>query len=204
LGGAPPVLADFTKRTFSHTENEITIPEAEISDIYLHKDNKGLMFLIRPNNFPEVSTTSELASPMRYISSKREFEKMFESDQLKNKIDAFWLECGTTKDRAKVLISNYYKRVNYANQHFSSFKSGWRTDRGLIYIIYGQPGEIAIQPDSETWIYGGQNTLGSVEFKFNKVKNSFTANHFLLERNPLYKSEWSRRVNAWRNGRIYD
>ncbi len=202
--GTAPNISGFQQVDFSQTKNELTIEEGEISDIYLKENNEGLIFLIRPYNFPRLTTPSELIKPMRYISSKREFEKMSESNQLKTEIDEFWLECGTSKDRAKTLISNYYQRVHYTNQHFSSFKSGWRTDRGLIYIIYGHPSEIVFNPNHETWIYGGQNSLGSIEFKFNKVENSFSTNHFTLERNPLYKSEWSRRVNAWRNGRIYD
>ncbi len=202
--GKIPEFSDFNSVKFTQNSNEVTIQDFQISDIYIHQNEEGLLFLIRPNNFPEVTTASELVMPMRYISSKREYEKMYESGRLKNKIDEFWLDCGTSKDRAKVLINSYYERVNHSNLNFSSVKSGWRTDKGLIYIIYGQPNQIIYEPDSETWVYTGQNSLGSVEFKFNKLENSFSSNHYVLERNPIFKSEWSRRVNAWRNGRIYD
>ena len=36
---------------------------------------------------------------------------------------------------------DYYQRVNYANDHFGnvSRREGWKTDRGRVYITYGQP-----------------------------------------------------------------
>jgi len=34
----------------------------------------------------------------------------------------------------------YMKRVDYANQNFSAFrKEGWESDRGRVYILYGEP-----------------------------------------------------------------
>jgi len=34
------------------------------------------------------------------------------------------------------------ERIEYANKHFSHFKNGWETDRGKVYIKYGEPFEI--------------------------------------------------------------
>ncbi|HYM20791.1 MAG TPA: GWxTD domain-containing protein [Candidatus Kapabacteria bacterium] len=36
----------------------------------------------------------------------------------------------------------FYRRVRYANTHFSQMGPGWRTDRGKIYIICGEPSAI--------------------------------------------------------------
>src|SRR5581483_4007786 len=33
----------------------------------------------------------------------------------------------------------YYRRVAYANEHFASGIPGWKTDRGRIYIMFGEP-----------------------------------------------------------------
>ena len=35
----------------------------------------------------------------------------------------------------------YYRRIAYANERFSSGWPGWKTDRGRIYIMYGPPDE---------------------------------------------------------------
>ncbi|MDZ7822184.1 MAG: GWxTD domain-containing protein [Candidatus Marinimicrobia bacterium] len=37
------------------------------------------------------------------------------------------------------LMNEYYYRVQTANQRFSGQREGWRSDRGMIYIIYGEP-----------------------------------------------------------------
>ena len=40
----------------------------------------------------------------------------------------------------------YYRRIAYANEHFSSGIPGWKTDRGKIYIMWGPPDEIDSHP----------------------------------------------------------
>ncbi len=40
------------------------------------------------------------------------------------------------------LMEEYYKRVEYVNEHFSGWQPGWETDRGMIYILFGPPDEI--------------------------------------------------------------
>ena len=47
---------------------------------------------------------------------------------------------GTFENEAK---NEFYRRVAVANHNFSFlFGNGWRTDRGRIYIMYGQPDQI--------------------------------------------------------------
>jgi len=40
----------------------------------------------------------------------------------------------------------YYERLAYANEHFSSGKPGYKTDRGRIYLRFGKPDEIESHP----------------------------------------------------------
>ncbi len=53
----------------------------------------------------------------------------------------------------------YFKRVNYANEHFSGPHGGWLTDRGMVYIKLGSPDEIKSYPFEvdhfpyEEWYY---------------------------------------------------
>ena len=51
----------------------------------------------------------------------------------------------------------YYERVEYANERFSSGIPGVKTDRGRIYLKYGKPDEIESHPS------GGPYTLASYE-----------------------------------------
>ena len=45
----------------------------------------------------------------------------------------------------------FYERVAYANEHFSSGKPGRMTDRGRIYIKFGKPDEIESHPAGGTY-----------------------------------------------------
>lgn len=40
----------------------------------------------------------------------------------------------------------FYRRIAYANEHFSSGIPGWKTDRGRIYIMWGPPDSIESHP----------------------------------------------------------
>jgi hypothetical protein len=56
-------------------------------------------------------------------------------------------------------MEQYYARVEYANKHFSHFMEGWRTDMGMVYIMFGPPSNVERHPfdiDSkpyEVWAY---------------------------------------------------
>src|SRR5688572_5130734 len=57
----------------------------------------------------------------------------------------------------------FYERVAYANEHFSSGKPGRMTDRGRIYIKFGKPDSIESHPtggayERESWEGGGSTT----------------------------------------------
>ena len=57
----------------------------------------------------------------------------------------------------------FYERLAYANEHFSSGKPGRMTDRGRIYIKFGKPDSIESHPtggsyERESWEGGGSTT----------------------------------------------
>jgi hypothetical protein len=69
------------------------------------------------------------------------------------------------------LRDRYLQATRFANENFRSFaREGWRTDRGRVYLIYGQPDDIERFPSSdeakpyEIWTYNGIE--GGVEFIF--------------------------------------
>ncbi len=45
----------------------------------------------------------------------------------------------------------YYRRIAYANDHFSAGIPGWKTDRGRTYIMFGPPDEIISHPSGGTY-----------------------------------------------------
>jgi GWxTD domain-containing protein len=167
---------------------------------------KGLSLCLFSDGFPSLLTTDELLEPLVYLTSDKEMKSMKELQKrgnLKAALDKFWLTCGGNPDRTKELIRKYYNRVQAANQYFSSYTEGWKTDRGMIYCIYGPPNTVYKSIQGETWIYGTESNMSSLTFYFIKADNPFTMEDYQLQRNIYFRSGWFNAVETWRNGRIY-
>lgn len=160
---------------------------------------EGYTFFSFYKGFPKVTNASQMLLPLRYICSKSEFNDMMLMKNSKEAVDDFWLDCAGNPDRAKELIRKYYSRVETANQYFTSYQEGWKTDRGMIYIVYGPPGIVYRNPDDETWIYGEDRNVLSITFNFKVVENPFSMNDYELVRTLEYKETWYSALDGWRN-----
>ena len=73
----------------------------------------------------------------------------------------------------------------------------------MIFLIFGAPTSIYRTAISESWNYGEENNINSLQFSFTKVLNPFTDNDYTLERSVVYKQSWYTSVDNWRQGRTY-
>ena len=85
--------------------------------------------------------TDEERAAFNQLSTDAEYEQF---------VQQFWLRRdptpGTIENEFK---EEHYRRIAYANEHFSGGVPGWKTDRGRTYIMYGPRDEIDAHP------YGG-------------------------------------------------
>lgn len=103
---------------------------------------------------------------LRYFltENQRQYAQSLQDSLLVNYINLFW----EVNDPNPISESNEFKdlvkdRVDHANRYYSHFTPGWKTDRGRIYIKYGQPYNIVrqttgfgsryTQKDYEIWQY---------------------------------------------------
>ncbi len=163
----------------------------------------GVTFFVYETSYPKIKNTEQMILATRYIMAKKEFDNCLQSPDQKSAIDKFWVEIAGSTERAKELIRKYYLRVQESNKLFTSFQEGWKTDRGMIYIVFGAPNKVSKRKNGEVWIYGEPNNPTSISFSFIKIINPFTDNDFYLERSELYKERWYEAVDMWRQGRIY-
>jgi GWxTD domain-containing protein len=161
----------------------------------------GRANLAKSQSYPHLSTMADLIPPMRYITTKKEYNDLV-SENTKEALDNFWLRVGTNEQKAHGLFRSYYQRVQDANMYFSTYTEGWKTDRGMIYIVFGSPNIIYKSKYSENWIYGEENNFMSLNFTFKKVENPLSDNDFSLSRSSIYKSSYYKAVDSWRQGRI--
>jgi len=148
--------------------------------------------------FPNVVSTEQMLQPLRYITTVSEFRELQQATDVKLAIDNFWLGISGNPTRARAMIQRYYGRVVDANNYFTSYLEGWKTDRGIIYIVYGPPRIVYRGKGVEEWIYGEKGNKNSIRLRFVKVINPFTENDYSLVKSPGYKEKWYNMVNNWR------
>lgn len=200
----PPFYQNTPESRFTvKVENGVSEPLqfAEEGYYYFTKDtlaNDGITLFRFHDYFPEVRKPGQMTGPLRYLTSNKEFKQLVNARNEKQTVDSFWIEIAGSEGRAAELIEKYYARVEDANRYFSSHKEGWKTDRGMIYIIYGEPNSVFRRSDIETWIYGEQGNRVYLTFDFIRAINPFTAQDYELQRDPTYKAQWYNAILFWR------
>lgn len=87
----------------------------------------------------------EAIRQLKYVATQEEIDKLLATFTLQREeaFFQFWNQnFPTPGEGINGKMLEYYSRIAYANQHFSSSRPGWETDRGRIYVIYGEPSVI--------------------------------------------------------------
>ena len=173
--------------------------------MHFYRDTLKFGFNVKSfdKGFPDVTTPMNLLNPLRMLTSNKEFNDMNLMANKKESVDKFWLDAAGNTSRARELIRVFYTRVKLANKYFTSYTEGWKTDRGLIYIVFGLPVTIYKAENIERWIYGTSQSNKTLVFNFVRNPNPFCNNDFVLSRDEMYKISWTQAVDTWRNGKVY-
>ncbi|MEO5979013.1 MAG: GWxTD domain-containing protein [Chryseolinea sp.] len=160
---------------------------------------EGFAFRVQ-QDYPRLTRIESLADPLIYICTKQEFARVKEAKGDKKAFDKAILAITGSPGRAKDFIRNYYKRVEWANAYFTSYKEGWKTDRGMIYILYGLPDELFKFNDREVWTFNSSGT--KTTFNFIKSQTLFDPENYVLIREKKFQELWYDKVDLWRNARF--
>jgi GWxTD domain-containing protein len=163
----------------------------------------GLTLFNFGDGYPKVQEVKQLIESLAYLATTAEYEELKNSTNQKLAVDNFWLDKAGNVDKARELIRVYYNRVFFANYYFTSFKPGWKTDRGMIFIIYGPPQSVKVSPNQEKWIYYKNNFTTTVTFTFDHTPSPYAFDNFTLQRADTYDTYWRQAVDTWRRGNIY-
>ena len=142
----------------------------------------------------------------KYIATQDEKQRYKSLDSLNAKRDFlahFWkgrdLEPATPQNEYE---NDYLKRVEYANEHFRyANREGYRSDRGRVYLIYGEPDQKDYYPSDsnmkpyEVWFYN--DIEGGVYFYFGDI-NGFGKYELLhsTKRGEVKDANWMRRISS--------
>ncbi len=182
---------------------EVETTDEQGNEIYKARD-----FAVISENYPAIVTPRELAEPLIYLMDRRDHERMMEiqdPDSLKEAIDRFWLSNIGNMNKAKSVISLYYERVEQANKQFTSFKEGWKTDLGMIYILFGPPWYVDRYLNTMAWSYSYDRTDPRYNYVFERpnMRNEYYPfDNYLLQRNQGYFNIQYRQIQLWLSGGI--
>lgn len=116
-----------------------------------------------------------LNTDVAYIITKEEkraFQALQTDEERENFIENFWRRRDPNPDTEEnEYREEYYERIAYANQHYTSGIPGWKTDRGRIYIAWGKPDSVESHPsggsyDRPSYEGGGSTTTYPFEIWF--------------------------------------
>jgi GWxTD domain-containing protein len=169
---------------------------------------KARDFAIKGENYPLILSARELAEPLVYLMEPENYEALMQinsNDSLKAAVDRFWLSNIQNSSLARSVLSMYYHRVEEANKLFSNFKEGWKTDMGMVYILFGPPYYQTKNLNRMNWAYSYDLTDPEYNFVFvrNKSRSDvYPFEHYVLQRdNRYFQIEYKVR-QLWLSGGI--
>jgi len=163
----------------------------------------GLLLMNFGASFPSENRTAQMVQAIQYLTSSAEYQKLSQEKVPKKMMDNFWLATTGSTDKARMLIRVFYTRMSYANKYFTDFKEGWKTDRGMIYLIYGLPNNIIKGSDSETWEYTRKQQATPLSFVFDKKPSFYSEDYYVLRRGEAQPTYWRQAVDSWRKGKVF-
>jgi GWxTD domain-containing protein len=174
----------------------------------------GYTLLNFGTEYPSMTSPEVMIEPIAYLASAEEVSELRSAIKPKAALDEFWIKCGGNVEKARELIRIYYTRVQYSNYYFTSYKEGWRTERGMIYIIYGPPDKVYKTSEGESWGYrkpviksswGGRYSVEEeyLFFNFKKKENIYSDNDFFLSRSETLVTYWDKAISSWRKGIVF-
>lgn len=113
-----------------------------------------------------------LDEDVAYVITNEErtaFNRLQTDEEREQFIEQFWLRRDPTPDSIEnEFREDHYGRIAYANERYASGIPGWKSDRGRIYIIHGEPAEIESHPSGGTYqrpIEEGGGTTSTFPFE---------------------------------------
>lgn len=167
---------------------------------------KNIVFV--DERFPNYSSIFKQLEPFQYILPESEYQSIrteANPDSAEKKFIQYFVNHIGSKSKIREVLSMYSKRVSEANFFFTNYKEGWKTDMGMMYIIYGPPFFVTRRYNSIFWHYTHDPNDPLRVFEFRRVRlNSiyFPFDHYLVKRSSSYFTINYSRINDWRTGAI--
>jgi len=165
--------------------------------------NEGVTLYNFGHAFPQVKTPEAMLEPAFYIATLTEYRNLQNAEDIKRAIDDFWLSRASNMERSRELIRVYYNRVLYSNIYFTTGREGWKTDRGMVFILFGPPDRIRDTGMEERWYYISRRQGKVIDFIFERKPGVYANQDMTWKKDLQSMQYWNAAVNSWRSGKIY-
>jgi GWxTD domain-containing protein len=156
---------------------------------------EGFCFRVVGNAFPKFTKVIEIPAPLVFVCTMDEHNELIAAKDDKAKVDKVILDITRDTDRARSFMRNYFRQVELANLYFSTYKEGWKTDRGMLYLIFGAPDEVSRTGLNEIWTYKDKI---KERFIFLRSGSIYDPQHYALLRNRRFQENWYNTIDNWR------
>jgi GWxTD domain-containing protein len=170
---------------------------------------RGRYFAVMSPSFPRLGTFAEMGHAVRYIATDSERDSLATARtqaESRRFFDEFWLSRMPDRRLAAETVKRYSGRIEEANRFFSTYKEGWKTDRGMIYTIMGPPERVEHNARRETWYYTSTEKGAAQVWQFRSVEfapANLSVTEYLLVRGRGYTKTWMSMISRWREGKVF-
>lgn len=151
------------------------------------------------DDYPRYMFLENIISPLVYVTTRQEFQRLEQSYDDKRLFDRIILNITEDKERAHQFMRSYFRRVELANRYFTSYKEGWKSDRGMMFVVFGPPDEVYFSGDREIWKY---TSLHQFQCSFVPSPTVFDTQNLVLVRDEDLQKEWFETIDLWRKARF--
>ena len=157
--GVNKKVEKFSTKLFVTGKYRYELTDLKTNETVISKD-----FFYRWDFLPiDVKNLDLAISQLIYIANSKELKYIKNAStrvEKERRFLKFWNDKNPNPgSRKNTLMIEYYNRIRIANQRYSHYVDGWKTDMGMVFIIYGNPSNIERHPfesDSkpyEIWEY---------------------------------------------------
>lgn len=198
-------ITNIPDTTFSYMSNDTLVFNHSGNYVFCDETTNQVVFNIisETNKYPNITTLHEMIDPLYLFTSIKIVNQIKLTEDVKTALDKYWLSLSKSQNLTKEQIRVFYRRVELANTYFTEGEEGWKSDRGMIYVIFGAPSVINLSDEGEEWYYGQDPNVAALLFVFEKIVSPNTITKFRLIRDNAYQPTWGQAISVWKKGRIY-
>jgi len=165
--------------------------------------NLEYKILVADEFYPYFGDYLDLVKPLIYVSTNEEYKNMREAEDIRQSFEEFVNSTISSNEKVgKDFIKYYYRRIRKSARLFTEDREGWKTDRGMVYQVFGNPLQVFRNEKTELWVFPSDDG-GRIRFIFDILHQDGITKYKLI-RGKRYRDSWMQAVSQWRTGRIIE